>query len=114
MFGRVVTGRWNVSTCEEFKIEDNGNAITLTLAPSKVISSCTGFPSRRHGKLNSEYFDGSLTVGFRAKRSNVFYVKTKVTVEGATSLRIHYDDWPQFNGSRSLGTQAFTYTLTKE
>ena len=80
-----------------FYIDDDGKAVTITLTTSNTLQQLTGKLTRRNGKPDSKWFDGTLKVTVIGD-STARTVHVIGILSDANSLSLRCSDWPVITG----------------
>jgi hypothetical protein len=109
-----LTGHWKSSGGAQFRIEDDGIKLSISLVGSDTLQSMTGDLSRRDGKSDSKALEGRFHVAFKANAGKEHSVRVTGSIVDDGHLRLRCEDWPQFDKrGKMLGKGALSETWSR-
>jgi len=108
-----LSGTWQASTGAQFRIDDDGKTITITLTSSNTLREFSGRLTRRGEKPDSKYLDGKLDVVFGVA-SKRHAIRATGILDDSDHLRLRCSGWPVWDKrGRQLGDRVFNEVLTR-
>jgi hypothetical protein len=99
-----LAGTWQASTGAQFRIDDDGKALTISLITSDALREFTGKLIRRDEKPESKSLTGTLDVVFRVDAPRKYAIRVTATFDDQNHLRLRCSDWPVWNNNgRNIG-----------
>ena len=110
-----LSGTWQASTGARFRIDDDGEALTISLLESDLLSEFAGQLRRSNEQQSSRSFTGTLQAGFRQNGFKRYSIRVTGTHDDSGQLRLRCADWPTWNNrGKNLGTRVLNETWTRQ
>ncbi len=101
-----LSGTWQASNGDSFRIYDEGEAITIDWVSGKNCHSLSGTLVRRGDNPASVVFSGKVDATFAADPQKQYAIELTMTVSDPDSLRVRSTEWPVWNNKgKYLGTR---------
>jgi hypothetical protein len=116
----VLTGIWQASNGDQFRIEDDGKTITIDLASrSNTLRVFSGELTRTDekpeakaltGKPKAKAFTGTLNAVFTVGAAKQYNIDVTATFTDQDHLRLRCPRWPRWFNGRDIGTRPMNET----
>ena len=110
-----LSGTWQASTGARFRIDDDGEALTISLLESDLLSEFAGQLRRSNEQQSSRSFTGTLRAAFRQNGSKRNSIQATGTHDDFGRLHLRCAGWPTWNNrGKNIGTQVLNETWTRQ